>query len=271
MGQIALSSADWTDVVFSGRNDLVFENKNKVYGAFELRRRYNRTITIALVISSTTFLFVASIPAIMNLFNKQSEAMAVKLINTLVNITPLLPVEEKKLPPSTQPESHPTKTAIFIQPVVTDKKVTEKTETLQEDKTQISNTASDSTGKGDPIIPEVKGVVEAPVKEETFSYVQQMPTFPGGEVEMMKFIQNNIQYPQVEREAGISGTCYLTFVIEKDGSITGVKILKGVSGGSGYDKVAIHAVSSMPSWIAGKQNGKEVRVQFNLPIKFTLK
>ena len=98
-----------------------------------------------------------------------------------------------------------------------------------------------------------------------------MPTFPGGELEMMKYIQKNVQYPQMEKEAGISGTCYITFVVEKDGSITAVDKLRGVSGGPGCDKEAIRVIKSMPPWKPGKQNGRAVRVQFNLPIKFSLR
>ena len=75
----------------------------------------------------------------------------------------------------------------------------------------------------------------------------------------------------MEREAGISGTVYITFVVEKDGSITGVNKLRGVANGPGCDKEAMRVVKSMPNWKAGKQNGREVRVQFNLPIKFSLR
>ncbi len=95
-----------------------------------------------------------------------------------------------------------------------------------------------------------------------------MPSFVGGEVEQNKFIQKNIVFPEEERKAKIYGTCYVTFVVEKDGSITNVKILRGVAGGPGYDKESIRVVSMMPKWNPGKQNGHLVRVQYNLPIKF---
>ena len=101
--------------------------------------------------------------------------------------------------------------------------------------------------------------------------VDQMPSFKGGEAAMMKFIQKNVKYPVAERNAGISGTCYVTFVVEKSGSISNVRILRGVSGGKGCDKEAVRVVSKMPKWKPGKQNGKLVRVQYNLPIKYTLK
>lgn len=107
-------------------------------------------------------------------------------------------------------------------------------------------------------------------REPLCEHPNEMPSFPRGEAEMMKFIQKNIQYPEVERQANIFGTCYVTFVVEKDGSLTGIKILRGVAGGGGCDKEAIRVIKLMPNWKAGKEDGKEVRVQFNLPIKFSL-
>ena len=85
---------------------------------------------------------------------------------------------------------------------------------------------------------------------------------------MYKWLAENIKYPQVAKETGISGTVIVTFVVEKDGSVTNAKILKGIGGGC--DEEALRVVSAMPKWKAGKQNGVPVRVQFNLPIRFTL-
>lgn len=107
-------------------------------------------------------------------------------------------------------------------------------------------------------------------KEEVLMLSEIMPVFPGGEGEMMKFIQQNISYPMAEARAGISGTCFTTFVVEKDGSISNIKLLRGVKNGPGLDKEALRVVSVMPKWNPGKQNGKEVSVQLNLPIKFTM-
>jgi protein TonB len=100
---------------------------------------------------------------------------------------------------------------------------------------------------------------------------EQMPSYKGGEQAMMKFIQQNIKYPEAERIAGISGTCYITFVVEKSGKLSSIRVLRGVEGGKGCDKEAIRVISKMPKWNPGKQNGRFVRVQFNLPIKYTLK
>lgn len=113
-------------------------------------------------------------------------------------------------------------------------------------------------------------IVAQNADEPVLAVAEQMPSFPGGEQEMMKFIQENVQYPQYEKEHRIVGKCYVTFIVEKDGTIREAKILKGVPFGSGCDAEAIRVVNMMPQWIPGKQNGKEVRVQFNLPIKFSL-
>ena len=162
-------------------------------------------------------------------------------------------------------------TVKFTPPVVTDEEVVDEPPPIQTEETpQISTVTQEGTDDA-IVIPEEASAVVEPVNEAPLAIVEQMPTFPGGEGEMMKYIQKNITYPQMEKEAGISGTCYITFVVEKDGTITGVDKLRGVSGGPGCDKEAIRVVKSMPPWKAGKQNGRAVRVQFNLPIKFSLR
>lgn len=103
---------------------------------------------------------------------------------------------------------------------------------------------------------------------EIFTVVESMPKFPGGEGAMNKYLGKNIEYPQMARESGIHGRVFVTFVVETDGRVTDIKILRGIGGGC--DEEALRVVKNMPRWDPGKQRGKPVRVQFNLPIKFTL-
>jgi protein TonB len=103
---------------------------------------------------------------------------------------------------------------------------------------------------------------------EIFTVVEESPGFPGGDVARIRYLQENIRYPQMARESGIQGTVYVTFVVEKDGRVTDVRILRGIGGGC--DEEAIRVINAMPRWNPGKQRGKPVRVQFNMPIKFTL-
>jgi protein TonB len=118
--------------------------------------------------------------------------------------------------------------------------------------------------------------IAAPVQEEEsevqeqeiFQVVENAPAFPGGDLARMKFLQDNIKYPIIAKESGIQGTVYVTFVVERSGAVTDVKILRGIGGGC--DEEALRVVKNMPRWEPGTQRGKPVRVQFNMPIKFTL-
>jgi protein TonB len=101
-----------------------------------------------------------------------------------------------------------------------------------------------------------------------FVAVEENAGYPGGETARQKFLSDNIKYPSLAKEVGIQGVIYVTFVVERDGSLSNIKILKGIGGGC--DEEAIRVVKLMPKWISGKQRGKSVRCQFNMPIKFTL-
>jgi protein TonB len=105
-------------------------------------------------------------------------------------------------------------------------------------------------------------------EEEIFTIVEKMPEFPGGTEAMYKYLSRNTSYPSMASDAGIQGVVYVTFVIEKTGKITDVRVLRGIGGGC--DQEAVRVVKSMKSWTPGKQRGKPVRVQFNLPYRFTL-
>jgi periplasmic protein TonB len=105
-------------------------------------------------------------------------------------------------------------------------------------------------------------------EQEIFIVVEDPPSFPGGDEARIRFLSENIRYPQMARESGIQGTVFVTFVVERDGSVTDVRVLRGIGGGC--DEEAIRVIQAMPRWNAGKQRGRPVRVQFNMPIRFTL-
>ena len=104
--------------------------------------------------------------------------------------------------------------------------------------------------------------------EEVFTVVENMPQFPGGEEARIKYMMENLKYPEAAKKEGLQGTVYVSFVIGKDGQIADAKILRGI--GKACDAEALRVVSEMPKWIPGTQKGQAVRVQFNMPIKFTL-
>lgn len=104
--------------------------------------------------------------------------------------------------------------------------------------------------------------------KDVFKIVEQMPSYPGGPADLLKFLATNINYPKAAKDAGIEGMVVIQYVIEKDGSITNAKVVRGI--GAGCDEEALRVVNTMPNWIAGKQRGQAVAVQFNLPIRFKL-
>lgn len=107
------------------------------------------------------------------------------------------------------------------------------------------------------------------VEEEIFTIVEKMPVFPGGVEALFGYLANNIEYPDMAKDAKVEGKVYITFVVDKTGSVSAVKVLRGI--GAGCDEEAIRVVKEMPKWDPGRQRGKAVKVQYNLPINFILK
>lgn len=105
-------------------------------------------------------------------------------------------------------------------------------------------------------------------EQEIFQIVEEMPSFPGGEAKLMEYVAKNIKYPQIARETGIQGRVFVGFVVEPDGSISNVKLLRGIGGGC--DEEAMRVIKSLPKWKPGKQRGKAVRVSYQIPVFFKL-
>lgn len=167
----------------------------------------------------------------------------------------IIPITEQKVKPPPPP---PQKQVTQIKIVEDDVEV--------EDDLDIDVEADDETVVEEYIPPsdDDEEVDEA----EIFTVVESMPSFPGGMGELMKFLSQNINYPTLAKESGIQGRVFINFVVEPNGKISNVKVLRGIGGGC--DEEAVRVVKSMPKWSPGKQRGKPVRVSYNLPVKFTL-
>ncbi len=247
-------------------DEIIFENRNKEYGAYYLRTKYNRYVTRALAISVVAILLATIIPFI--IFKEARSVNIEKNVGAeFANLDAPKQEDAPPPPPPPPPEALEQKVK-FTAPVVTTDSV-EDTHMLNQDDLNKSstNTAPVSTEEQEIKVDDTKNqVIEqaAPI----LTIVELMPAFDGGEDKMYKWLAENIKYPQVAKETGISGTVIVTFVVEKDGAVTNAKILKGIGGGC--DEEALRVVSAMPKWKSGKQNGVPVRVQFNLPIRFTL-
>jgi len=118
-------------------------------------------------------------------------------------------------------------------------------------------------------VPVVEMEEEVAAEPEIFTVVEEMPSFPGGDMELLKFMAENTKYPPLARENGLQGIVVVTFVVDERGRIDKVQVLRGIGGGC--DEEAVRVVKAMPQWKAGKQRGMPVRVQYNLPFRFTLR
>ncbi|MDO9255787.1 MAG: energy transducer TonB [Bacteroidales bacterium] len=133
----------------------------------------------------------------------------------------------------------------------------ENSETKHEDAFSVSSTEKDASIKNHEL-----------TEEKILTFIPNMPFFLGGNEALVRYIRNNIRYPLNAQESGIQGIVYTSFVVETDGSLSAIRILKGIGGGC--DEEAIRLIKAMPNWIPGKQADKPVRVQYNLPMKFSL-
>ncbi len=125
-----------------------------------------------------------------------------------------------------------------------------------------------NSAQQDYVAPVVEDIEDEKKEVEIFVVVESMPEYPGGETELYKYLGNSINYPEQARNLGLQGKVYVTFVVERDGSIANPKVLRDIGGGCGEE--ALRVVRSMPKWKPGKQHGKNVRVQYNLPVLFQL-
>jgi protein TonB len=260
--------------------DIVFANRNRAYGAYQLRREYPNTLGRAFGIGLLLIAVLLLLPRIMDAFSgllPEPPPVEVIATTTVINI-------ETPPPPVIQTPPPPAKAAIaFTPPVVApdetvpDEKPVE-IQTLLDDPRNIGSTtvegptdappSLDPPSKGLGVIETSKPADDEPV--EPFA-VHKMPSFPGGEAEMFKWIYKNMVYPEMAREAGTEGGVVLTFVVGKDGSITDIAVVKTPAGGSVLGKEATRVVKLMPKWSPGEANGHPVKVRFTLPIRFALK
>jgi protein TonB len=257
--------------------DIVFEARDKDYGAYIMRTLSSKRHRLAIIITLAIFLAAFTLPGLIKSIIPDSKDVNVEVTN-LSNIK--LDKDKAKEPEKIKLDEPPPEkiksTIQFTPPViknddeVKDEQVMKQQDELNESKLSISvaDVKGNSTDDDAQDLADLKKEVVEEVYEKPFTVVEQMPEFAGGEQNMMKFLRENIKYPQMARESGIAGSVYVTFVVNKNGQISDVKILRGIGGGC--DEEALRVVRAMPNWIPGKQNGKSVPVQFNLPIKFTL-
>ncbi|MFD1185545.1 energy transducer TonB [Pontibacter rugosus] len=264
-------------------DDIVFEGRNRAYGAFLLRKLYNKHITVAAIVAILLFALFLSIPLIAKLIQGEEEEQVVERIVTEVDLAPPPPLDEATPPPPPPPPPDlpppppPVRATVkYTPPVVKrDNEVVEEEEIPDvEVLTEIDAGVKTVEGsKNAPLdlgdIDGTSDVVAEVVEEKPYTYVEQMPTFPGGESEMLKYLGKNIRYPAAAQRAGVEGLVVLSFVVGRTGEISEIQVIKNL--GAGTDEEAMRVVKSMPKWTPGKQNGRAVPVRYTLPVRFAIK
>ena len=264
--------------------DIVFAHRNRAYGAYQLRRAYPRYLGRAFAIGLLFISFGFALPQILNALNSRfDEPVYVDMIRELgppPDIDPELPPPPPPPPPTPPPPERATVRLVPPTPTPDDLVQEEQLRTQQD----VLDTDADvgtkdraSEGDAPPSIGEMADfsrVVETAVAEpDDKEYnmgdgLQKPPAFPGGDQDLLKYLAENIKYPLFARENNIDGTVVLSFVVNKDGSVSDVSVLKEIGGGCG--KEAVRVVQSMPRWIPGEANGHPVKVRFTLPVRYRL-
>jgi protein TonB len=246
-------------------NELVFENKNKSYGAYSLRRDHGNTVAKSMMITLGAITLLISFI----LFNKPED---IKKLSIDANISPLICDWHEIVLPKPEKPAEPVQKKEPVLPEKTDAVNFKADDTKQDPDIKpvdLMNVGAKKVDSGSvnhdpgPIEPVIVGKAVSN-KEEII--VTEMPEFQG---DLYKFMRDHIRYPEFARTNGTEGTVGLSFVIEKDGSIGDIKVLGRVA--DGCTEEAIRVVKLMPNWKPGKNHGELVRVRYNLPVKFKLK
>ncbi|MFZ4705843.1 MAG: energy transducer TonB [Bacteroidales bacterium] len=250
--------------MFEAMDEIVFEHRNKLYGAYFLRKLYNKHVTRALLISIAIMLVGLAYPLVSSYYALRRAKYIEKSVSAEM-LKMDKPKEAAPPPPPPPPEAEEQKVK-FVAPIVTTDSVVETPDIFNQD--DLNKKPIEAVAVEEVSAAVVEEVIEVEEAKPIFTIVEEMPSFPGGEGELAKFLGANIVYPQIAKESGIQGTVYVSFVVDSKGKVTDVRVLRGIGGGC--DEEALRVVRMMPSWRPGKQNGQSVRVQFNMPIRFTL-
>ena len=281
MAKIDLYDPKWVEMVFAG--------KNKEYGAYQLRKGTSGRNIKALLILVIAAALVGGFLAWKVIEQKQAEEQQAYMEAMELAKLQKQAEKEKKKPEKVQPKVEMKKeipvareTQKFTAPVIKkDELVKEENQVKQMDQldAKVAVGTKDEEGVKDRTVEAVRSdiAVAAPppppapkpeVSNKVFDVVEEMPSFPGGQGALMSYLASNIKYPVVAQENGVQGRVIVGFVVERDGSITDVKVMRSVD--PSLDREAQRVVKAMPRWKPGKQNGSAVRVKYTVPVVFRL-
>jgi periplasmic protein TonB len=254
----------WLDI-----DDLLFQKRNREYGAYQLRKRYNSVVIAGIILASVLVSSAVIIPFL--LISRSDNVLMGNRGYVQVDMETLEPPKEEiYIPPSPPPpkDVHVEEIVKYVPPVVVDSLLPLEKSPLSTDE-YLNQTVNDKvdvtgTGKGDNQMSGQNGTET----DEPFVLVEVMPSFRGGGLEKFRlWIQNRTTYPKAAVDKKIRGKVLLTFIVEKDGSVSNVTVVKGVD--PLLDDEAVKAISESPKWTPGLQRGEPVRVRYSIPLNFS--
>jgi protein TonB len=247
-------------------NDIVFELRNKEYGAYKLRKKYNRNVLIGVLIG---ILLLGTAVITPHIYAKAMESKKAREERQVEMIMENLdqPTEQVAPPPPPPPPAEAQQQNRYIPPVVVDSvKPEDNVQLLTADQAAVEVVNEEYIEAVEEVKEEVQ---EEEAEPEPFVVVEEMPEFPGGQIELLKYIFEHTNYPEVAKENNIQGKVIVRFCVTAKGTVSQISILKGVD--PELDKEAMRVVSTLPTFKPGKQGGKPVPVWYMVPISFTLK
>ena len=287
-----LTSKDWRDLIFRG--------KNKEFGAYQLRKDSEKRHTLAVIFTIIGLVIVVlAVIGYSKWSDYQAEKAAAELLAERERMSQIEMAQEEEIPEEEpeeqkfeQPELPEVKEEVLATVQVTQIAIVDEVkkenevkdiQDLKEEKTNFGTVNQEGQDDADkfqavkeqvvvkpePVVVEEKPKeIEKPKPDEIFQAVEQPAEFPGGQSALMKWLSNNIRYPDAAQQNGVQGRVVVKFVVEKDGSISQASVVKGVD--KDLDAEALRVVKRMPKWQAGKNNGQAVRSYFTLPVTFKL-
>ncbi len=264
---------DISKILKSDYLDIVFEGRNKEYGGYELRKKYPERVRNAGIALIAFVALIIAYPVIAGFIAKADKRPVISMKEVTLAEPP--PIDKTKPPPPPPPPAPPPPvkpTVKFTPPVIKkdeEVKEEEKPTPPPDDKVAVGleNKEGDVNGIDPGLIDKPgTGQVEAPAPPQIFKFVEQMPAFEG---DLQSYLGSHLRYPDDARESGVEGRSVIQFVVNEDGAISGVEVVRS-AGSSSLDAEAKRVVSGMPHWKPGKQQGKAVKVYFTLPVTFKL-
>ncbi|WP_246558817.1 energy transducer TonB [Hymenobacter piscis] len=264
-------------------DDIVFEGRNKAYGAYIIRRVYGKHVTRAVLISVALFALMIAFPLVARMLKKDEVVVEDQMlkVNELMEAPPLdkvAPPPPPPPPPEAPPPPPPKLTTIKFTPPVVKKDEEVKKEEIPDQEELKEKTVATVTVKGNTDNPadlaglepgEGTKAVEEVVTNKPYTYVEQMPVFPGGQEALLQYIAKNIKYPAMALRNQVEGRVFIKFVVGPDGAVTNVEVQKGI--GAGCDEESMRVIKNLPRFTPGKQNGRAVSVYYTVPVTFAIK